>query len=219
MSARLSQEVMERLDLHALGLLEGAELAEIEALLGEATARGEAARAALGSAEQALGALALPDAPQEVGEALKGRLMAQLDPSARFEPFVEQIARLVGLGAQKVRELLGWIEEPGRWEEGPSETSRLLHLPYGPSVAASNVGFVWVKAGARFPVHTHLGRETVLVLQGGLREDDGAVLRRGGQMEAQDGSAHGFEALEGADLIYLVVLESGVLFEGMSFEL
>lgn len=219
MSALLSQQMMERLDLRALGLLEGEELAEVEALLGEASARGEAAREALEAAERALGALALPDAPQEVGEAFKGRLMAQLDPSSRFEPFVEQVARLVGLGAEKVRELLRWIEEPSRWEEGPSETSRLLHLPYGPQLAASNVGFVWVKAGARFPAHTHLGRETVLVLQGGLREDDGVVLRRGGLMEAEEGSSHGFEALEGTDLIYLVVLESGVLFEGISFEL
>lgn len=219
MSALLSQEVMERLDLHALGLLEGSEREEVEALLGEATARGEAARAALGVAERALGALALPDAPQEVSEGVKQRLLAQLDPSARFEPFVEQIARLVGLGAQKVRELLRWIEEPGRWEVGPSETSRLLHLPYGPGVAASNVGFVWVQAGARFPVHTHLGREQVLVMQGGLREDDGAVHRRGALVESEDQSSHGFEALEGPDLIYLVVLEAGVLFEGIEFEL
>jgi hypothetical protein len=123
------------------------------------------------------------------------------------------MTRLLDLGVARVRELLSWLDDAARWEPGPSPTSWLIHLEPGPAVVAANVGFVRVQAGEEFPHHTHEGQETVLVLQGGLRDSDGSVHRAGALIEAGDASQHSFQALPGADLIYLVSLERGVTFD------
>jgi anti-sigma factor ChrR (cupin superfamily) len=55
-----------------------------------------------------------------------------------------------------------------------------VHLTAGPRSPA-DAGFVRVAAGTVFPLHRHVGDETVLVLQGSYSDSDGAVVRAGEQ--------------------------------------
>ncbi|HKA88887.1 MAG TPA: cupin domain-containing protein [Haliangiales bacterium] len=162
--------------------------------------------------DEALVALALALPPETPPPELRARVLAALPRAARFDAFVERIARMIDLGADAVRGLLGRIDGAG-WEPGPPP-ARLLHLPYGPALAGVDVGFVHLPAGAAFPRHRHLGEERVLVLQGAYLDSDGTVVRRGDTAHMAAGSAHAFVALPGPDLVYLVVLEKGVDIEG-----
>jgi anti-sigma factor ChrR (cupin superfamily) len=84
----------------------------------------------------------------------------------------------------------------------------------------ANCGFVKVPAGEPFPEHRHLGEEQVLVLQGGFVDSEGRVCHRGDEAVKPLGSAHGFTALPGADLIFLVVIFGGLDFPSLpDFEL
>lgn len=151
--------------------------------------------------------LALPVAtpPAE----LRARVLDEVARSSRFETLCGRVGGMLDLAREKARELLDWIDDAGRWIAGPTP-SVIIHLPGGPRVAHANCGFVKLAAGATFPLHRHLGNEWVLVLQGGFEDSDGTTLHRGDEAFKPAGSEHTFTALPGVDLVYLVVLETGI---------
>ena len=59
-------------------------------------------------------------------------------------------------------------------------------------------------------MHTHLGEEKVVILQGSCRDEDGTVLKAGDYMTKATGTAHSFTVLDGPTLIYLSVIEEGI---------
>jgi anti-sigma factor ChrR (cupin superfamily) len=69
----------------------------------------------------------------------------------------------------------------------------------------ADVGFVRVEPGVRFPYHIHKGKETALILQGGVREDDDTIYQTG-DLYVATVDAHSFTALPGEPLIYAVVV-------------
>jgi putative transcriptional regulator len=103
---------------------------------------------------------------------------------------------------------------------GPSPSSRLYHIQPGPAILAVDgiAGFVKVEPGATFPRHKHLGREHVLVLQGGFRDEDGTDVYAGEDNHKPAGSDHELVAHAGQPLIYLAVIRGKVDF-GDGFEL
>lgn len=208
-----SDELEALLDEYVLGGLEGEDLERALNILEQDTTLGHRARAHLRLTREAVDALALDLPPLLPSQEARGRLLEDIAQTHRMEDHVAALVRLLDLGASRVRELLSWLDDAARWEPGPSPTSSLIHLSPGPAVVAANVGFVRVQAGADFPHHTHEGREVVLILQGGLLDSDGSVHRAGALIRAEDASEHSFQALPGADLIYLVSLERGVRFD------
>ena len=163
--------------------------------------------------EEGLFALALTLPAETPPSGLRERILASLDPTSRFDAFVDEIARMIDLGKDAVRGLLAKIDDAAEWVAGPGP-SRLIHLPYGPSLGEVDVGFVRVPAGETFPPHRHLGDERVLVLQGGYTDTDGATVRRGETAFKPAESSHAFTASEGPDLVFLVILKEGVDIEG-----
>jgi putative transcriptional regulator len=193
----------------ASGALAAEERAQVDAHLA-ACAR---CRAELGRLADAAGLLAVALEPAPSPPGARERLLAAA-ASGRFEAFAARVAAMLDVAVAEARRLLDAIDTPAPWSAGPTAAIELYHLAPGPALAGALAGFVRVRAGERFPYHRHLGPEQVLVLQGGLRDDDGSVLRRGDVASAAEGTGHSFVALPGPDLVYLVVLQGGVEIPG-----
>lgn len=150
--------------------------------------------------------LALSVEPLSPPSSAKERLVGEsAEPGKRFFPFLDRLTKMVHLGVDTVKGLLAKIDDATAWEPmGPD--IGLMHLPTAPATAGADVGFVKLRAGARFPVHTHLGAETVLVLQGGFRDEDGTEYVAGDVVEEVGDTTHYFDALPGPDLVYAVVV-------------
>jgi anti-sigma factor ChrR (cupin superfamily) len=75
---------------------------------------------------------------------------------------------------------------------------------------------VRIQAGARFPMHRHVGPERVLVLQGSYREEPGGrVYGPSDWHEMATGSSHAYLALPGQTLLLAVSVVAGVEVEGL----
>jgi len=151
-----------------------------------------------------LGERAAPLAPPE--DAL-GKLLRSLDTSARFSPFVGDLARHLDLPEARVRELLRQTDDLANWNN-PVPYYRFLDFDPGPQAAAPHAGFVWLARGTHIPYHRHKGNEIVYILQGALRNDDGAVYAPGDALVLGPGSEHEFWVLDDADLLYAIAHES-----------
>ncbi len=205
----MSMALDDLLALYAMDLLDAEERAEVERHL----AADPDARRALARCLDDLNALPLsldPVAPPADGLA---RLLEATASVSRFDAFAGRVAALIDYTLDQARALLARIDDAASWVPGPCAEATLIHFGGGPKLADALVGFVKVQAGAPFPEHTHLGSEIVLVLQGGLQDEDGTIVRRGQERVMGDGTRHDFVALPGPDLIYLVVLERGVEFD------
>ena len=132
----------------------------------------------------------------------------------RFAAFANQAAAILDLNAARAAKLLDRIDDETRWEPGPADGVTLLHIEGGPRVTAAVAGFVRVEPGSVFPRHTHLGAETVLLLQGSMESDAGPTGRRGDVLRMPPGSTHEVRALPGPPLIYLAVVDDGVELPG-----
>lgn len=158
-------------------------------------------------------ALALP--PVAPSPELRARLLASVEPN-RFERFVDRVAGALEVARERARELLAGIDQPASWSPSPVATAKFYHLVAGPRhVAAQTVtGFVRVTPGTTFPNHIHVGREHVLVVQGGFTDGlDGKDYRAGDDAYQEAGTAHALHAHAGDELIYLAVVDAGVVFD------
>jgi putative transcriptional regulator len=162
--------------------------------------------------------VALAIKPASPPSSLRARVLESIAGGAsngRFAQFVDQVKKMIDASRETVCKLLDSIDELTSWEAGPSESSKLMHLPAGPALAGHLVGFVRVEPGTEFPLHKHLGEETVLILQGALEDSDGSISRRGDVVHKEAGTEHSFRAIGKLPLIYLVVLDKGVEFPGL----
>ncbi len=190
-----SDAIIELLALHALGALDEADAARVEA----AVAADPALRRELDALREAAGILVdgLPIEP--VPAAVRVRLEASLDALSRpgrLDRFAVRLAELFDVTVDKARMLLRWIDEPARWEAF-APGAALMHLPAGPACAGADCGFVRLEPGATFPWHHHDGEEVTVVLQGRARDADGSVLVPGDEVVLGAASEHDFTA-EGA---------------------
>ena len=205
----MSQRFEELLPGYLLGELSPEELAWVEDAVSSSKDKARVLREFV-EAYHAVAATAPALQPSPGG---RQRLLDDLRPGARFDPYIDRLVQMLDLSREKVQELLASLDEPGtEWEPGPVGGTKLIHLPGGPRLAGAIVGFVWVDAGLEFPHHKHLGEESVLVLQGALRDEDGAVLEPGGVRVMAADTAHTFVALDGPPLIYVVTVFDGVEF-------
>lgn len=105
------------------------------------------------------------------------------------------------------------VDRDGAWEPGPSPSCLLLHVEGGARVRDAVTGFVRIEPGGDFPEHEHLGDEVVLVLQGAFRDGD-RVVAAGEVARMPAGSAHALEADGDLPLLYLAVIQRGVVIGG-----
>lgn len=187
----------ELLALDVLGLLEAAEQLELEQ-------DGETMRARV-ELEQAASLLALAVEPVAPPPELRTRLLAELGGRERFAPFVDRLAALFDLAADRVRAILQRFDTADGWTVLYPGAS-FFDFEGGPALGESTAGLVRIAAGVPFPHHTHLGEERVMVLQGAFVDDSGARVEAGQLAIMSDGSEHAFEVVSEQELLYAVVV-------------
>jgi len=191
-------EVRDLLPLHALGLLDAADCEAVE----RAVAADPALAAELVAYRDAASALVRTLPAVEPPAPVWDRIVHSIG-AGRFERFVTRFQHLFDVTAERAREVLGWVDDPSRWEAF-KPGSWLIHFEAGPACAGADNGLVKVSAGAPFPWHGHDGEETALVLQGSGRDHKGNVLHAGDVWVEHAGTQHEFHAGEGEDLVFAV---------------
>jgi mannose-6-phosphate isomerase-like protein (cupin superfamily) len=141
---------------------------------------------------------------------LRDRVMRSIATGGRLHRFADSVARALDVAADCARALLDGIDEATSWAAGPLPGVALYDVRGGPLAAGAITGFIRLPAGASFPEHSHLGSETVLVVQGRYRDSGGSIVGPGELVTMPKGSSHSFEVEDGADLVYLVVAFDGV---------
>jgi putative transcriptional regulator len=154
--------------------------------------------------------LVVPEMPPA---AVLERVVASMEAPGRFARFAGQVAALLDLTRERALEVLESLSDPSSWLPGPTEEIQLVPVETGPEKAGVLAAFVRVPPGQRFPRHTHHGREWNLVLEGGICEDSGHQVWPGELLEKEEGSAHGFTALEGPACIAVAVIDGVTSFD------
>lgn len=169
------------------------------------------AREALAELSQALPAHAAT-------RSARGRLVARAQsPALRWAPHFDKLAALFDLSEPALTAIAEQSSLEQHWEPLPLAGVRLFHLQGGPAIAGADAGLVAIRPGTQFPFHRHAGEERTLVLEGALREDDGTLFCPGDVQVKPAGSSHAFSVLEGAPLIYAVVLFAPIEIDGVRF--
>ena len=148
---------------------------------------------------------------------LRARLLAEARaPRLRFAPLFDALFKLFDLGDPALSDLFERAASEAEWTPAPVPDTQLLHLQGGPLAADADNGLVRIAAGARFPLHRHLGRERVLVLAGGYTdEQSGRLFLPGDVHEMAAGTAHSYVALPDQELLTAVSVVSGIELEGL----
>jgi quercetin dioxygenase-like cupin family protein len=191
--------IRDLLSAHALGALDDHE--------SEMVARAVAADPALAAeldglvdAAAAMGAIAGPVTPADT---VRARLLESVK-GERFARFGRRFAELFDVAVDRARELLGLVDRPEAWNEGPAPGSWLIHFEGGPGVATADAGFVKLARGERFAWHRHHGHEHCLVLQGIAEDSLSGRLHAGDEGELAAGTEHDFVSVGDEDLIFAV---------------
>lgn len=180
-----------------------------ESALG-ADVRGEAPE--VEQTRQLLSALPLALTPLEAPRDLRSLLLeavASDDPVVRFAGFVGRFSRVFDVPSERAREILASIASSASWEAYVPGVSA-LHFEAGPAVAGADTGLVTFAAGMSYPRHTHVGEETMFILQGGIADDvTGKESVAGDIVVMAARTSHAFTILPEEDCVAAVVLYGG----------
>lgn len=136
--------------------------------------------------------------------ALLARLSATVATAGRLERHSAAAAALLGASPRRARQVLRLVDDPGAWLE-LLPTLHTLHLRPEAARAGADVGMVRLAPDGAFPHHIHHGGEEVLVLEGSLRDEAGALHGPGVVLVEAPGSAH--ETVAGPEgAVYLAVV-------------
>jgi quercetin dioxygenase-like cupin family protein len=140
--------------------------------------------------------------------ASRARLMAAVDTSQRFSPFVDTLSRLLDMAADSIRQLLARVDDPASWEPGlPGMLYQ--HFTPGPRLVGVDAGLIRLEPGTSFPRHRHLaGNEITFVLEGQMIDGepmDGVRYGPGSVVTHDQDTVHGYAATADRPLTIIVV--------------
>ena len=143
---------------------------------------------------------------------VREQLFARVRNESRWLPFIDRVAELFDIAAEKAGALLETLEDPRNWVPGPVGGNELFFVPQGPRLAGAEAGFLRLGANVQFPKHRHLGQETSIIMAGSLREDGSDRVWQPGDVQVNEaGSEHSFTAGQDGCLFAVVV------FDGVDF--
>jgi putative transcriptional regulator len=162
-------------------------------------------------------ALALPaEAPPPE---LRARILDEVKPP-RLAQMIDKLASVFDVTRQKARAMLDKIDDPAAWMDGPVPNSWVMPIEGGgPKVQGAFIGFVKMGASVVWPAHRHLGREYMLVLEGGFKQHDGFEVHAGDVQIMEEGSAHGFVIFDDEPCVSAAVVFGGVAFDDSAVKL
>ena len=136
---------------------------------------------------------------------LRSRLFGRIAGRDRFLPFLDRFAGLCDLPSDEAQEHLHKIDQDDAWED-MTDGVRFFDFEGGPAIGDAHGGLVRVAPGAKFPMHTHVGEERILVLQGVAEDDRGNTFRPGDFIVSDDGTAHEVRTVGDVEVIYAAVV-------------
>ena len=164
-------------------------------------------------AADAFAALALALPAEAPPPALRARILADVKPP-RLAAMVDKVASVFDVTRQKARVILDKIDDSAAWLDGPVPNSWVMPIDgCGPKVVGAFTGFIKMGASVVWPAHRHLGREYMLVLEGGFKQHDGFEVHPGDLQIMEQGTAHGFTIFDDEACIAAAVVFGGVTFE------
>jgi putative transcriptional regulator len=175
----------------------------------------------LNDAIEAFAQLALALPPEPPSPELRARILGDAQPP-RLVAMLDKLAELFDITKQKARALLARLDDDAAWGPGPTPGSWVMFCDGGgPRVQGAFCGFVKMNASLNWPEHRHLGREYMLVLAGGFRQDDGTEVHAGQLHVMHEGTQHAFTIFDDEPCISAAVVFGGVEFltPGVSFDL
>lgn len=119
----------------------------------------------------------------------------------RERPTRSEIAAFYGLSVTEVDALMLRAESAAAWSAGPADGVEQMNVEPGGPFAGDTAFLVRIASGATYPSHWHDAEERLLMLAGGLRDDDGAELWAGDEVVNAAGTRHASTALEGGCLL------------------
>lgn len=143
------------------------------------------------------------------------RAVSSDDAVDRFAGFADRMMRLYDLSEAAVRDVFARIGKADVWEPYIDGVS-LQHFTAGPRVLATSAsqidaGIVRFGAGLSYPRHRHHGDEYMLILSGGLVEDEsGRTAIEGDMLHMAADTEHGFKIMADRDCIAAVLLFNGL---------
>ncbi|MEI9954412.1 MAG: cupin domain-containing protein [Pseudomonadota bacterium] len=150
---------------------------------------------------------ALPEPDQSALAQGRARLLAAVAASdERFAPLFGKLTRFFDLSAEALRSLFRRAANEAEWEQGPLPWVSLFHFQGGPAVAGCDTGFVRLKKGMPFPPHRHLGKERVLILDGGYFDHEQRWYGPGDFHDMSEGSQHSLQMSAERDVLLAVVM-------------
>jgi signal transduction histidine kinase/quercetin dioxygenase-like cupin family protein len=122
-------------------------------------------------------------------------------------PLAQALAEFYDLPITTAEGLLEHREHAQAWRPGPTPDIALISVTPGPRYRGAEGFLVCIAAGATYPMHVHSGGEHLLILEGGLRDDDGSELWEGERAIHAAGTAHASTAIgEGACVLAALVM-------------
>jgi mannose-6-phosphate isomerase-like protein (cupin superfamily) len=175
----------------------------------------EAERAGL--TNDALAELGVKLEPVRPSPGARDRLLDAAVVEGRLLRFADRVATLLDIDVAGAEALLDALHDPSVFAEEMPGIS-FCWVRGGAAVASSVRGFLRVRAGTAFPMHTHVGEERVLVMEGSFVEEDGTRRRPGDVVTMPPGSTHRYTVPEaGMDLLMLAIVDEAYVLDGERF--
>ena len=150
---------------------------------------------------------ALPEPDSSRLAAGRARLLATVTQSEeRFAPLFDKLTKFFDLSAEALRSIFARAANSAEWEQGPLPWVSLFHFQGGPAVAGLDTGFVRLKKGMPFPPHRHLGKERVLILEGGYHDHEQRWYGPGDVHDMSEGTEHSLQMNTDRDVLLAVVM-------------
>ena len=165
---------------------------------------------AVESARSVVVALANALPPASPALTLRARLLRSATRSTPYGVFADRIARLFDWDVADAVALLGRLHDDGAWGPAPLDGALVIPVVPGPKYARALASLGKFRPGVQFPMHEHLGEETMVVLSGALESSHGRTLFRGDELVMSRGTRHAFAIIGNDDCIAASVAMGGI---------
>jgi putative transcriptional regulator len=124
----------------------------------------------------------------------------------RLDGYANTLSRFFDFGETEARALLARIDVAEEWMEGPDVGISVLPVAAGPRVQTALASLVRLPTGVTLSEHEHVGREELLVLEGGFADSLGHVVWPGETLEMAVGTSHSMWGLPGPACVCAALL-------------